>query len=165
MQMQRSNPESADQSRNKPSYIRRFPYLKKLHNPIQKHHGRQHHADLHRKLLKAKNDNGRDSRKQDSRAPRTDRKLEAIIEKASLRHLMTAQLRAPLHPFDPSFLIHDYALNLFPHWLHTQYALLFTCLPFPHAPHRIPIGPNRIAPQQPFPAEKSLPVVVVSVII
>ena len=139
MQMQRSNPESADQSRNKPSYIRRFPYLKKLHNPIQKHHGRQHHADLHRKLLKAKNDNGRDSRKQDS--------------------------RAPLHPFDPSFLIHDYALNLFPHWLHTQYALLFTCLPFPHAPHRIPIGPNRIAPQQPFPAEKSLPVVVVSVII
>ena len=36
--------------------------------------------------------------------------------------------------------------------------------PLPQRPHKIPIGPNRTAPQQPFPAEKSFPEEVVSVV-
>ena len=38
-------------------------------------------------------------------------------------------------------------------------------LPFPQAPHNIPIGPIKIAPQHPFPALKSFPLVETSLII
>lgn len=71
----------------------------------------------------------------------------------------------PFHRFYPDIFCIHYTLNFFPQLGQTQKCSEEICLPLPQAPHSIPIGPNSNAPQQPLPAEKSFPVVVVSVII
>lgn len=96
----------------------------------------------------------------------TERKLISPYEKASLRHLMaSAEPSAQFHGCHPYLIRSVYAFHFLPQLLHTQKDSVRVCFPLVQKPQRIPTGPASIHPQIPLLAEKSFPLVFVSVII